>query len=152
MAPAAAPTPVPMRSPLPAPYPVPAPTAAPPAAPTAAPVTVPQAVTVAESMSRPTNVVIACFRMMRLLRRLPLESELAWRRDRRGCYHRAGRRARLTTPGYLDVGPPIGGRADDRRRLLPQLLIVGLREHHRPADADSSGDRADDLEHADTLT
>src|SRR5512144_1692954 len=99
MAPAAAPTPVPMRAPLPAPYPVPAPTAAPPAAPTAAPVTVPHAVTVAERMSRPMNVVIVCFRMVRLLRRLPLQGELAWRRDRRCCYHRAGRRARLTAPG-----------------------------------------------------
>ena len=58
----------------------------------------------------------------------------------------AGRRARLTAPGHLDVGPPVRGRSDDRRRLLPQLLIVGLAEHHRPADTHAPGDRADDLD------
>src|SRR5690348_6757676 len=125
-----------MRAPLPAPYPVPAPTAAPPAAPTAAPVTVPQAVSVVEAMSRPTSVAAVRFDMVSLLlryRALSLQGELARCRGRGRSHEGTGRRARLPAPGHLHVGPPVGRWTDRRRRLFPQLLIVGLAEHDRAA-------------------
>src|SRR6185369_7511632 len=152
IAPAAAPTPVPMRAPLPAPYPVPYPTAAPAPAPTAAPVTVPQAATATASVDTPTSLVMLRLTIISsLLSDLPLQTELARRRGRRRAHEGAARRARLPAPGHLDVGPPVGRGANHRRGLLPQLLVIGLGEHHRPAQAHPTGDRADDLEHPHTL-
>src|SRR5688500_13927604 len=151
MAPAAAPTPVPMRAPLPAPYPVPAPTAAPAPAPTAAPVTVPQAVTPTTSIEQPTTVAIVRFILMSLLLFLPLETERDGRGRRGGAHHRPARRARLPFADHVDVRPPVRRRPDGRRRLLPEVLIVRLGEHHDPAQAHAPRDRTDDLEHPDRL-
>ena len=64
---------------------------------------------------------------------LTFECELARRRGRWSPHDGTARCARRSAPCHFDVGPQIRHRSGNRRRLLPQLLVIGLSEDHHPA-------------------